>query len=43
MKTLPGVAIVAMVVHDVPVISDTNAEMMQAHGRKSDGVMICTP
>lgn len=39
-KAMP---IVAIVVHDVPVMSDTKAEMMQAHGRKREGVMICTP
>ena len=39
-KAMP---IVAIVVHDVPVITDTSEEMMQAHGRNNDGVIICTP
>lgn len=35
--------IVAIVVHEVPVISETKAEMKHAQGRNSDGVIICTP
>ena len=35
--------IVATVVHDVPVINDTMAQMMQAHARKRWGFMILTP
>ena len=35
--------IVATVVHDVPVIKDTMAQMMQAHARKMLGFMIFTP
>ena len=30
---------VAMVVHDVPVMTEMSDEMMQAHGRKNIGVM----
>ena len=35
--------IVATVVHEVPVISDTIAQMMQAHARKRWGFIIFTP
>lgn len=34
---------VAIVVHDVPVITEMSDAMMQAQGRKNNGDMNCTP
>ena len=34
---------VAIVVHEVPVMTDINEEIMQAQGRKSHGDISCTP
>ena len=38
-----AIPIVAMVVHELPVITETNAQMMQVDARKKLGWMICIP
>jgi hypothetical protein len=38
-----AIPMVAMVVQEVPVITEMREEMMQAHGRKTAGDIICTP
>jgi hypothetical protein len=38
-----AIPIVAMVVHEVPVITEMREEIIQAHGRKTAGDIICTP
>jgi hypothetical protein len=38
-----AIPIVAMVVHEVPVITEMRDEMIQAQGRKTAGDIICTP
>ena len=38
-----AIPIVAMVVHEVPVITEISDEMIQAQGRKTAGDISCTP
>ena len=38
-----AIPMVAMVVHEVPVITEIMLEMMHAQGRKKIGDIICTP
>jgi hypothetical protein len=38
-----AIPMVAIVVQDVPVITDIIDEIIQAQGRNSAGVIICTP
>jgi hypothetical protein len=38
-----AIPIVAIVVHEVPVITDMREEMIQAHGKNTAGDIICTP
>ena len=40
---IKAIPIVAMVVHELPVITDTTAQIMQQEARKKLGWMICIP
>ena len=38
-----AIPMVAIVVHELPVITDTNAQIMQVEVRKKFGWIICMP